>query len=191
MDETPPIPPLRPRAEAGINPGARAPPFAVPWRRTLPPPLDCFVARAPRNDGVEVGSLVSWRCLRLSLGLFRQPPPAFEHCVGCRALLGPGQRLRGGIDLVVLAGVRKQHEFGEMIGQPMGGLGKMDEAVLDCRGLREEAHDLVAVVIAEGIARRSRRNEIPLGVGCFDLHLGAIAPGFASVLNAIRMDGSG
>jgi hypothetical protein len=58
----------------------------------------------------------------------------------------------------------------------------MDEAVLDCRGLREEAHDLVAVVIAEGIARRSRRNKIPSGVGCFDLHLGAIAPGFASVL---------
>ena len=29
---------------------------------------------------------------------------------------------------------------------------------------------------------RSRRNKIPLGVGCFDLHLGAIAPGFASVL---------
>jgi hypothetical protein len=36
----------------------------------------------------------------------------------------------------------------------------MDEAVLDCRGLREEAHDLVAVVIAEGMARRSRRNKI-------------------------------
>ena len=39
-----------------------------------------------------------------------------------------------------------------MIGQPRGGLGNMDEAVLDCRGLREEAHDLVAVVIAEGNA---------------------------------------
>src|SRR5277367_1226872 len=32
------------------------------------------------------------------------------------------------------------------------------------------------------VARRSRRNKIHLGVGCFDLHLGAIAPGFASVL---------
>jgi hypothetical protein len=31
----------------------------------------------------------------------------------------------------------------------MGGLGKMDEAVLDRRGLREEAHDPVAAVIAE------------------------------------------
>ena len=103
--------------------------------------------------------------------------------IACAAglLLCPGQRLGGGIDLVVVAGVWKQHEFGEMIGQPMGGLGKMDEAVLDRRGLREEAHDLVAFVIAEGIARRSRRNEIPLGVGCFDLHQGAIAPGFASV----------
>ena len=72
--------------------------------------------------------------------------------MGRRALLGPGQRLGGGIDLVVLAGVRKQHEFGEMFGQPMGGLGKIDEAVLDCRGLLEDAHDLVAVVIALGIA---------------------------------------
>ena len=34
----------------------------------------------------------------------------------------------------------------------MGGLGKMDDAVLDRRGLREEAHDPVAAVIAEGIA---------------------------------------
>src|SRR5277367_4547810 len=32
------------------------------------------------------------------------------------------------------------------------------------------------------VARRSRRNKIPSGVGCFDLHLGAMAPGFASVL---------
>jgi hypothetical protein len=32
------------------------------------------------------------------------------------------------------------------------------------------------------VARRSRRNKIHLGVGCFDLHQGAIAPGFASVL---------
>ena len=52
----------------------------------------------------------------------------------------------------VESGVREQHEFGEIIGQPMGGLGEMDEAVLDRRGLREEAHDLVAAVIAEGIA---------------------------------------
>ena len=85
-------------------------------------------------------------------GLFRQPAPAFEHCVGRRALFGPGQRLRGRIDLVVVAGVRKQHEFGEMIGQPIGGLGEMDEAVLDRRGLREEADDPVAAVIAEEIA---------------------------------------
>ena len=34
----------------------------------------------------------------------------------------------------------------------MGGLGKMDEAVLDRRGLRVPAHDLVAGLIAEGIA---------------------------------------
>ena len=76
--------------------------------------------------------------------------------MGRRALLGPGQRLRGRIDLVVVAGVREQHEFGEIKGQlggaKGGGLGKIDEAVLDRRGLREEAHDLVAAVIAEGIA---------------------------------------
>jgi hypothetical protein len=69
-----------------------------------------------------------------------------------RALLATGQRLRGGIDLVVVAGVREQHEFGEIIGQPMGGLGKMDEAVLDRRDLGVPAHDLVDFVIAEGIA---------------------------------------
>ena len=59
-----------------------------------------------------------------SLGLFRQPPPAFEHCVRGRALLGPGQRLGGRIDLVVVAGVWKQHEFGKIIGQPRGALGR-------------------------------------------------------------------
>ena len=88
----------------------------------------------------------------LPLRLFRQPALAFEHGGGRGALLGPGERLGGRIDLVVVAGVREQHEFGEMIGQPRGGPGEMDEAVLDRRGLRVEAHDLVAVVIAEGIA---------------------------------------
>ena len=107
-----------------LCPGARALPFAVPWRRTLPPPPDCFVARAPRNDGAEVGPLVSWRCQRLSLRLFRQPAPAFEHSLARRALLGKGQRLRGGIDLVVVAGVWKQHEFGEIIWKPRGASGR-------------------------------------------------------------------
>ena len=46
------------------------------------------------------------------------------------------------------------------MGSQGGGLGKIDEAVLDCRGLREEAHDLVAVVIAEGNAILA-----PFGIG--------------------------
>jgi hypothetical protein len=90
----------------------------------LPPPLDCFVARAPRNDGVEVGSLVSWRCLRLSLGLFRQPPPHSNIACAVGHCLAPDQRLGGGIDLVVVAGGWKQHEFGEIIGQPRGASGR-------------------------------------------------------------------
>src|SRR5271169_6777806 len=80
-----------------------------------------------------------------SLGVLRHPSIPLDHSVARRALLGPGQHLSGRIYLVVVAGVRKQHEFSEIIGQPGGRLGNMDEAVLDRRALRVQSHGLVAV----------------------------------------------
>ena len=102
-------------------------------------PKDKFIVRDATTDRAVSNPLP------LPLRLLRQPPPALDHPMPRRALLGPGQRLRGGIDLVVVAGVGEQHELGEVVGQPMGGFGEVDEADFDRRGLRVEAHDLVAV----------------------------------------------
>ena len=55
-------------------------------------------------------------------------------------LLEPIEELRGRIDLIVLA-LRKHRHLVEVFGEPRRGLGDMDEAVLDQRGLSVQAYD--------------------------------------------------
>ena len=59
-------------------------------------------------------------------------------------LLEPVQELRGRIGLVVVLAVGEDGQLVEVFGEPRCGLGDVDKAVLDHRGLRVQAHDLVA-----------------------------------------------
>jgi len=62
----------------------------------------------------------------------------------------------GGVDLVVMPAVRKSHQFAEVVGEPMGGVGQVDEAVLDGGGLGVKAHNLVAA----GLVARDLRDTL-------------------------------
>src|SRR5215472_7649270 len=58
-------------------------------------------------------------------------------------LLGPVQKLRGRVDLVVVFAVGEHRQLMEVFGEPGRVLGNADKAVLDHRGLGMHAHDLV------------------------------------------------
>ena len=56
-------------------------------------------------------------------------------------LLEPIEELRGRIDLVIVLALRKHRHLVEVFGEPRRGLGDMDEAVLDQRGVSLQTHD--------------------------------------------------
>src|SRR5882724_11590709 len=57
--------------------------------------------------------------------------------------LEPVEELGGGVDLVVMLAVREDGHLMEIFGKPRSGLRYVDKAVLNHRGLRMQAHDLV------------------------------------------------
>src|SRR6266850_2473959 len=64
--------------------------------------------------------------------------------------LEPVEELRGGIDLIVMLAVREDGQLMEVFGKPRCGLRYVDKAVLDHRGLRIQAHDLVGGRLVAG-----------------------------------------
>ena len=63
-------------------------------------------------------------------------------------------------DLVVVAAGGKHGELAKVVGEPMRLFRQMDEAVLDRRRLRVQAHDLVAVGLVARDAREARLDQV-------------------------------
>src|SRR6516162_11054154 len=66
-----------------------------------------------------------------------EDPPVWHR------FLEPIEKLRGRIDLVVVLAFWEDNHLMEVLGEPRRVFGNTDEAVLDHRGLRMHAHDLV------------------------------------------------
>src|SRR6516162_7175367 len=66
-----------------------------------------------------------------------EDPPVWHR------FLEPIEKLRGRIDLVVVLAFWEDNHLMEVLGEPRRVFGNTDEAVLDDRGLRMHAHDLV------------------------------------------------
>src|SRR5262249_17724179 len=64
--------------------------------------------------------------------------------------LEPVEELGGRVDLVVVFAAREDRQLVQVFGAPSGLTGQVDKAVLDHRGLRVHAHDLVGLRLVAG-----------------------------------------
>src|SRR6516165_2315755 len=80
---------------------------------------------------------------RLMYDLLCAPAGALEDPPVWHRFLDPIEKLRGRIDLVVVLAFWEDDHLMEVLGEPRRVFGNTDEAVLDHRGLRMHAHDLV------------------------------------------------
>jgi hypothetical protein len=79
--------------------------------------------------------------LRFAALLIGFPVPAveFEHVLADERLFIPVEELGGRVDLVVMLAVREDGDLVQVFGDPRRGLGDVDKAVLDDRGLGVQA----------------------------------------------------
>src|SRR6516162_6812688 len=80
---------------------------------------------------------------RLLCDLLCAPAGALEDPPVWHRFLEPIEKLRGRIDLVVVLAFWEDDHLMEILGEPGRFLRNTDKAVLDHRGLRMHAHDLV------------------------------------------------
>ena len=59
-------------------------------------------------------------------------------------MLGPGEGVDGGVNLVIMGGVGKNAELVEVVGKPGGIFEQVNKAVFDSGGLAMKSHDLIA-----------------------------------------------
>src|SRR5271166_219195 len=86
-------------------------------------------------------------------------------------LLEPVEHLGGRVDLVVVLTLWENRQLVDVLGEPRGLLGQMDKAVLDHRGLRMHAHDLVRLRLIAGDGMQAFLDQLldQLGAGSFVL----------------------
>jgi hypothetical protein len=92
--------------------------------------------------------------------------------------LDPVQELRRGIDLTIVLSLREHRHLVQIFGEPWRGLWDVDKAVLDDRGLRIQAHDLVGgrQIARDAVAAISDQLLDQLGARSLvlDQHLGRV-----------------
>ena len=80
--------------------------------------------------------------------------PRLQKAPSRRSLLRPGECLRRRVHLIVVPAIREHRQLMQIVGEPVGLAGQVDEPILDRRGLRVKPHDLVAVRL---VARHFRK----------------------------------
>jgi hypothetical protein len=106
--------------------------------------------RFQRNQPLRYGSI---RPFELFATVFAPSPP-------WRSNLCLGKRLRRRVNLVVVSASGEHCQLMKIVGEPVGGFGQVNEAVLDGCGLRVQAHDLVAVGLVARDARKASVDKV-------------------------------